>query len=237
MSIRKTTICLGGFRDYYRVRFRVDIQIVFSPHDGVADMSSYVPLIMFSGFPVFVSVAWYISTYNRFIKYRNQIEESWSRIEVALKRRFNLIPNLIRSVQGYEEHEAEVLQKVSGRFTGTADVPERIEEESRLSRSLHGLLAVAEDYPDLKASQNFLSLQNSLNEIEQDIQEARNRFNEAIRKYNTLVESFPSSYIARKYNFPKANYFTLELATQREMPKVDFSSSRAMDKREQRATP
>lgn len=200
-------------------------------------MSSYVPLIMFSGFPVLVSVAWYISTYNRFIKYRNQIEESWSRIEVALKRRFNLIPNLIRSVQGYEEHEAEVLQKVSGRFTGTADVPERIEEESRLSRSLHGLLAVAEDYPDLKASQNFLSLQNSLNEIEQDIQEARNRFNEAIRKYNTLVESFPSSYIARKYNFPKANYFTLELATQREMPKVDFSSSRAMDKREQRATP
>ena len=200
-------------------------------------MSSYVPLIMFSGFPVLVSVAWYISTYNRFIKYRNQIEESWSRIEVALKRRFNLIPNLIRSVQGYEEHEAEVLQKVSGRFTGTADVPERIEEESRLSRSLHGLLAVAEDYPDLKASQNFLSLQNSLNEIEQDIQEARNRFNEAIRKYNTLVESFPSSYIARKYNFPKANYFTLELATQREMPEVDFSSSRAMDKREQRATP
>lgn len=194
-------------------------------------MSSYIPLIIFSGFALFVAVTWYIKTYNGFIKYRNRIEESWSRIEVALKRRFNLIPNLIRSVQGYEEHEAEVLQKVSGRFTGTTNVPERIEEESRLSRSLHGLLAVAEDYPDLKASQNFLSLQNSLNEIEQDIQQARNRFNEAIRRYNTLVESFPSSYLARKYNFPKADYFTLELATQREMPTVDFSSSQAKDKR------
>ncbi len=156
---------------------------------------------------------------------------------MTLKRRFNLIPNLIRAVQGYEEHEAEVLEKVSRRFTGTTEVPERMEEESNLSRSLHGLLALAEDYPDLKASRNFLGLQNSLNDIEQDIQQARNRFNTAIRRYNTLVESFPSSFIARKYNFPKTKYFTLELATQREMPEVDFSASRAADKREEPAQP
>ena len=152
---------------------------------------------------------------------------------MALKRRFNLIPNLIRSVQRYEEHEAGVLQKVSGRFTGSVDVPERMEEESRLSRSLHGLLALAEDYPELKASQNFLSLQNSLNGIEDDIQQARTLFNEAVGRYNTQVESFPSSLIARKYNFPKATYFSLELATQREMPKVDFTPSRLASDQEQ----
>ena len=196
-------------------------------------MSSYIPLIMLFCFILFVSVAWYIGTYNRFIKSRNRIEEAWSGIEVALKRRFNLIPNMIRAVQGYEEHEAEVLQTESRRFTGTADVPGRIEEESRLSRSLHGLLALAEDYPDLKASQNFLSLQNSLNDIERDIQQTRNRFNAAVRRYNTLVESFPSRFIASKYHFQKANYFALELATQREMPKVDFSSPRVSDNQEQ----
>jgi LemA protein len=187
-------------------------------------MSSFIPLIMLSVFVVFVSVAWYVSTYNKFIKYANRIEEAWSGIDVALKRRFNLIPNMIRTVQGYEEHEAEVLEKVSRRSTGTADVPGRMEEESRLSRSLHGLLALAEDYPDLKASQNFLSLQNSLGEFERDIQLARYRFNAAVGKYNTLVESFPSSLIARKYDFSKAKYFTLELATQGEMPEVNFSS-------------
>jgi LemA protein len=188
-------------------------------------MASYIPLVVVFVFVAFVSTAWTISTYNRFIKYRNRIEEAWAGIDVALKRRFNLIPNLIRSVQGYEAHEAEVLREVSGQSTGTGDVPERMAEESRVSRSLHNLLALAEDYPDLKASQNFLNLQNNLNDVEQDIQQARGRFNAAVGKYNTLVESFPSSFIARKYNFFKANYFTLELATQREMPKVNFASS------------
>ena len=188
-------------------------------------MTSYIPLAVVFVFVTFVCAAWYISTYNRFIKYRNRIEEAWSGIDVALKRRFNLIPNLIQSVQSYETHEAEVLREVSGRSTGTGDVPERVEEESRLSRSLQGLLALAQDYPDLKASQNFLSLQNHLNDLEQDIQEARNRFNAAVGEYNTLVESFPGSFIARKHNFSRASYFTLELATQREMPKVGFTSS------------
>ena len=90
-------------------------------------MTSYIPLVVVFVFVAFVSVAWYISTYNRFIKHRNRIEEAWADIDVALKRRFNLIPNLIRSVQGYEAHEAEVLREVSGRSTGTGDVPERME--------------------------------------------------------------------------------------------------------------
>jgi LemA protein len=187
-------------------------------------MDSLEPFIFIFFFLIFVSVAWYITTYNKFIKYKNRIEEAWSGIDVALKRRFNLIPNLINAVRGYEEHEAEVLQQESRRFTSSTEIPDRMEEESRLSRSLHGLLALAEAYPDLKASENFLSLMNSLNDIEQDIQQARNQYNAAVRQYNTLTESFPSIYIARKYGFGKVKYFTLELATLREMPKLDFSS-------------
>ncbi len=180
---------------------------------------------MIGSFAIFIAVTWYIKTYNKFIKYKNLIEESWSGIDVALKRRFNLIPNLIKTVEGYVKHESEVLDKESKRFTGTADIPDRMKEESRLSSSLHGLLALAENYPDLKASKNFFALQKTLNEIEQDIQEARNRYNGSVRGLNTLIESFPSKIIADKYNFTKANYFTLELATQREMTNVDFSSS------------
>ena len=129
-------------------------------------MSSYIPFFMIAGFVVLVSVSWYIGTYNKFIKYRNMIEEAWSGIDVALKRRFNLIPNVIRTVEGYVKHEAEVLDKESSRFTVTSDVSVRTEEESRLSRSLNGIIALAEDYPELKASRNFLSLQETLNDIE-----------------------------------------------------------------------
>lgn len=181
------------------------------------------PVIMFPAFITFIIFGYIISTYNNFIKYRNRIEEAWSSIDIALKRRLNLIPNLVEIVRGYEEHEAELLQNVSLRFSEDKDAPERIEEESRLSRSLHGLIAVAEGYPDLKASGNFLSLQQNLSEIEKEIQLARNRYNFEVRKYNTLVESFPSLFLARKYGFSKRSYFTLELVTQGDMLRVDFS--------------
>lgn len=189
--------------------------------------SANAPLFVFPGFVTIMAVGYVISTYNNFIKYRNRIEESWSSIDIALKRRFNLIPNLVEVVRGYEGHEAELLQKVSRRFSESSDRPERMEDESRLSRSLHGLMAVAEGYPDLKASGNFLSLQQSLNEIEKEIQLARNRYNAEVRKYNTLVESFPSLFIARKFSFSKRNYFTLELATESDMMRVDFSDKEA----------
>lgn len=182
------------------------------------------PFIIFPGFIALMVIAYIVSTYNNFIKYRNRIEESWSSIDIALKRRVNLIPNLVEIVRGYEEHESELLQKVSRRFSESRDEPLRMEEESRLSRSLHGLLAVAEGYPDLKASGNFLSLQHNLNEIEKEIQQTRNRHNIEVRKYNTLVESFPSFFLARKFGFTKKDYFTLELATQGDMLRVDFSA-------------
>jgi len=185
------------------------------------------PILMLSAFVLFIVVAWSITTYNRFIKYKNAIEESWSGIDVALKRRSNLIPNLIRSVEGYSKHEANLFQMEGVHPDTSTDISNRAEDESRISQSLQGLLALAQAYPDLKASANFIDLQNSLDEIEEDIQKARNRYNSFVGRFNTLVESFPSSLIAGKYGFKKRNYFTLDLATQRELPTVAFSASPA----------
>jgi LemA protein len=190
-----------------------------------------MPQVLFPVFFVlFVSVAWFITTYNRFIKYKNKIEEAWSGIDVALKRRFNLIPNLIRSVEGYSEHEANIFRTKNDYLTGSTGISNRVEKESQISKSLRGLLALAEAYPDLKASANFMDLQNSLDEIEEDIQKARNRYNSFVGRFNTLVESFPATIIAGKFGFEKQNYFALDLATQRELPEVDFSAPRGSKK-------
>ena len=184
-----------------------------------------VPIIFFSFFIIVASIAWFTGTYNRFVKYKNRIEEAWSGIDVALKRRFNLIPNLIRAIEGYSEHEAKIMMSTSVHRFGSTDMANRVEEESQISKSLRGILAVAEAYPDLKASDNYMELQNNLNEIEEDIQKARNRFNSSVNRLNTLVESFPATLIARKFGFEKQNYFSLDLATQRELPEVNFSAS------------
>jgi LemA protein len=188
------------------------------------------PIIMFVLFILLASIAWFINAYNRFIKFKNRIEEAWSGIDVALKRRFNLIPNLIRAIERYEEHETNIFQTKKDYLVRSTGMSNRVEEESEISKSLRGLLALAEAYPDLKASANFLELQNSLNEIEEDIQKARNRYNSNVGRFNTLIESFPAKFIARKYGFEKQTYFALDLATQRELPEVDFSTSRASKK-------
>ena len=183
------------------------------------------PIIIFFIFFLIVTLAWFIQAYNRFIKYKNRIEEAWSGIDVALKRRFNLIPNLIKTIEGYSEHETNVLLSISDKRMGSETMPDRIEEESRISKSLQNVLALAEAYPDLKASTNFLDLQNNLNDIEEDIQNARNRYNRSVNKFNTLVESFPAFLIAKKFKFDKQRYFSLDLATQRELPEINFSNS------------
>jgi LemA protein len=185
-----------------------------------------VPVI----FAVIILVAWFIISYNRFIEYRNKIEEAWSGIDVALKRRFNLIPNLIRAIEGYGAHEEKIFQTQRNCLTGSNGKLERVEEESQISKSLRGLLALAQAYPDLKASANFLDLQKSLDEIEEDIQKARNQYNRYVGRLNTHIESFPASLIARKFGFEKQKYFTLDLATQRELPEVGFSKSRGSRK-------
>ncbi len=179
--------------------------------------ADYLPLFIIA---IVVPVIWAIIVYNRFIKYQNMIEESWSGIDVTLKRRFNLIPNLIEAVKLYGKHESEVLESVTHQRVSSEAMVDRTEHESAISQSLQNLLAVAEAYPDLKANQNFLMLQHSLNEIEKEVQTARQQYNGAVRRKNTLVQSFPSNLIARLFNFRSTEYFSLELATQRELPKV-----------------
>jgi len=174
-----------------------------------------VPLL----FVTFFLVTWSIGTYNKFIKYRNRIEESLQGIDVALKRRANLVPSLVKVVEKYSSHEDKIFQEKTKQL-GVLSEPDRLREEQQISKNIGGLLAIAEAYPDLKASTNFLDLQNNLDEIEQDIQQARNRYNGYIARFNTTVESFPASYIARKFNFTKQDYLILELATQREMPNI-----------------
>jgi LemA protein len=178
-----------------------------------------IPFLFFS----IVIFGWLIGTYNKFIKYQNRIEEAWSSIDVALKRRFNLIPNLIATIKGYSAHEGEIFENKTNQMKVDGSVDERMASESQVSNGLSNLLAVAEAYPDLKASVNFLELQKNLNEIEADIQAARNRYNSYVARLNTLVESFPASLIATKFGFSKQSYFSLDLATQRELPEVGFA--------------
>ncbi len=177
------------------------------------------PIIFFC----IVLYAWTTSTYNKFVKYRNRIEAAWSSIDVTLKRRFNLIPNLIEATKGYTQHESEIFENKTNYMKGDSGPSARVESESKITHSLSNLLAVAEAYPDLKASVNFLELQKNLADIEEDIQTARVRYNDIVARLNTLVESFPASILAKKFGFEKTTYFSLDLATQRELPRVNFT--------------
>ncbi len=165
---------------------------------------------------------WLVTTYNKFIKYKNRIEEAWSSIDITLKQRVNLIPNLVAVVKGYSEHESEIFESKYERFKGEKNIDDRMADESTLTSSLTNLLALAEAYPDLKASVNFLELQKNLADIEEDIQQARMHYNKAVARFNTQVESFPASLMAAKFGFEKQHYFSLDLVTQRELPGVEL---------------
>ena len=176
------------------------------------------PVIMLG---VFLTIL-LIAMYNKFIKYRNTIEEQWSGIDVALRRRFNLLPNVVRVVSGYADYEADTISTVTDQRIEDAPRDHRVEEERKVSRSFNELMAVAEAYPELKASQNYLNLQDALNQVELEILQARRSYNAAVRRWNTHVQSFPSNIMARIFNFTEAEYFELELATQRELPQLDI---------------
>jgi len=166
-----------------------------------------------------------ILLYNKLVRNKNMVEEGWSGIEVQLKRRSNLIPNLIETVKGYMAHESGLLSeivKLRSRSKETREVGEKSRIESALSRSLDSLLALAEAYPDLKASQNFLDLQDDLSQIESEIQMARRYYNGTVRNLNISIESFPSSLIAKRFGFEKADFFEIEDSTEREVPEVKF---------------
>ncbi len=160
--------------------------------------------------------------YNRFIKSQNVVMEAWSGIDVQLKRRHNLIPNLVETVKGYSGHEKKVLTELTELRTGSQQAAERGKQETHISQAIRNLLAVAEQYPDLKASQNFLDLQDNLDQIETEIQQARRFYNGAVRDLNILVESFPSNLIAKVFDFRVAEFFELDSAVARAVPEVKF---------------
>jgi LemA protein len=172
-------------------------------------------------------VVYAVLIYNRLVSTRQMTEEAWSGIDVQLKRRSDLIPNLVDTVKGYAAHERGVLEQVTELRTAAQKVPSgdvaaRGQVEGALSAALGRLLAVAENYPDLKASANFLELQRELSTLENEIQMARRYYNGATRNLNTMIESFPSNIVASQFAFAKREYFEIEEPADRALPKVSF---------------
>ncbi|WP_019147528.1 LemA family protein [Timonella senegalensis] len=177
-------------------------------------------------FVVLAIVGWIIGTYNGFIKLRNLVQESWRQIDVELHRRHDLIPNLISTVKGYAAHERGVLEQLTNARANAAglsgDPVRQAEAEGQVSRALSGLFAVAENYPELKASANFLELQRELANTEDRIAANRRFYNANVRDLNTKVESFPSNIIAGIFNFVRAQYFETDDPAVRAVPAVEF---------------
>jgi len=166
-----------------------------------------------------------VSIYNQLVKLRNLVQEAWSSIDVMLKKRHDLIPNLVETVKGYATHERETLDSVTrarAQAVGANSVESKEAAEKNLNQAMVNLLAVAEQYPDLKANTNFQQLQSELTSIENDIEKSRRYYNGTVRDNNTLVESFPSNIIANMYKFVKSPFFELENAAEREVPTVKF---------------
>lgn len=166
-----------------------------------------------------------VSIYNRLVKLRNLVQEAWSSIDVMLKKRHDLIPNLVETVKGYATHERETLENVTkarNLAIGANSVEAKETAEKNLNQAMMNLFAVAEQYPDLKANTNFQQLQSELTSIENDIEKSRRYYNGTVRENNTLVESFPSNIIANMYKFEKASFFELENIAEREVPSVKF---------------
>ncbi len=166
-----------------------------------------------------------VGIYNRLVRNSQMVKEGWSGIDVQLKRRNDLIPNLIETVKGYMGHERGVLEKVTelrSQSLKTQGVGDKAKVEGALGAALANLFAVAENYPDLKASQNFLDLQKSLAEIEDQIQLARRYYNGAARNLNILIGSFPSNLVAQNFGFATVEYFEIEEPGERAVPKVSF---------------
>lgn len=172
-----------------------------------------------------IALLYGVSIYNRLVKLRNLVQEAWSSIDVMLKKRHDLIPNLVETVKGYATHERETLENVTkarNLAVGADSVEAKEAAEKNLNQAMVNLFAVAEQYPDLKANANFQQLQAELSSIENDIEKSRRYYNGTVRENNTLVESFPSNIIANMYKFEKSKFFELENIADREVPSVKF---------------
>lgn len=174
---------------------------------------------------IVVVLLWMIVQYNALIRLRNFVKESWAQIDVQLKRRHDLIPNLVNTVKGYASHEAGTLEKVveaRSKAVGAQSIPDKIDAEQELSSALGRLMVVVEQYPDLKANRNFLALQEELTSTENKIGFSRQHYNERVMQMNTKVQSFPANIVAGMFNFGEEKYFELDSPAERAVPKVEF---------------
>jgi LemA protein len=161
------------------------------------------------GIAVAIILVWFLTIYNSLIRARNVVRDAWADIDTELKKRYDLVPNLVATVQGYASHEKSVLETVTQlRIQAMqATGPAKAGAEDQFSGALKSLFAVAENYPDLKASQNFIQLQGELTQIEDDIQSARAYYNAAVREYNTAIAVAPKNIIASAFHFMPSDYF------------------------------
>ncbi len=183
-------------------------------------------LMAILGGVLLVVALWGVGVYNGLVRGKNLVAEAWSGIDVQLKRRHDLIPNLVETVKGYASHEKQIFEDVAkfrNAAIGAGNPRDAAVAEMGLSGALKNLFAVAEAYPDLKANTNFLQLQQELGNTENEIQSARRYYNGAAREMNVRVESFPSNIVAGMFHFAKAEYFEMENPAERAVPEVKFS--------------
>lgn len=183
--------------------------------------------LLLIGGSVLVLAFFLVSIFNRFVKNKNIVKDAWSNIDVALKRRYDLIPNLVETVKGYAAHEKQTLEAVINARNAAMAVPsddinEQIKAENALQQTLRSIFALSEAYPDLKANTNFIQLQEKLNEIEENLERSRRYYNGTVRENNTYGESFPGVLFAGVFNYTHFDYFE-STEEERQNVKVDFS--------------
>jgi LemA protein len=186
-----------------------------------------IPGIVVGVIVVIIAIVLWV-LYNGLVRLRNQVKNAWAQIDVQLKRRHDLIPNLVETVKGYKIHERETLEAVTkarnlAQQVSSAGAGERAKAEGELSSALSRLLAVVERYPDLKANQNFLALQEELTSTENKISFSRQFYNDSVLKYNNQTQMVPSNIVASMFGFKAGEFFEVTLAAEREAPKVSFS--------------
>jgi LemA protein len=174
---------------------------------------------------VVLVVLFFVAIFNSLVRLRNQVDNAWSQIDVQLKRRHDLIPNLVETAKGYMRHERETFESITearSKAMGAKNVSETSQAESSLTDALSKFMLVVENYPDLKANQNFLSLQETLTSTENKISFARQNYNDQVMFFNNKIQMFPSNIVAGMFNYGKRDFFEVESATEREAPEVKF---------------
>ena len=168
-----------------------------------------------------------ILLYNNLVQLKLKVKNAWAQIDTQLKRRFDLIPNLIDTVKGYMQHEENTLKDITelrNSFANSSSIDDKVDTNNKLNNALKSVFALAEAYPDLKANQNFLSLQQELSNVEDKIAYSRQFYNDTVQMYNTAIMSFPANILASLFGFKEQNFFTLDNETERQNVKIDFSN-------------